>query len=65
MPSRSRARVRHSLGEFLREPHVDDLPIPLVELGDQRCQGVEVLDQFQRLVFAADEVRAAPIEEEL
>ncbi|GGX77213.1 hypothetical protein GCM10010515_51360 [Streptomyces fructofermentans] len=44
------------LGEFLDEPHVDDAPFPFVESGDQRGQGVEVLDQFEGRVVGAEEV---------
>jgi hypothetical protein len=44
------------LGEFFHEPHVDDLPVPLIEFGEQRDEGVEVLHRFQPLVFGTDEV---------
>ncbi|CAM5423071.1 hypothetical protein SCHAM137S_03638 [Streptomyces chartreusis] len=60
MLSRSRVRVRVNRwetciwgtptrspiwGEFLHEPQVDDLPVPLIELVGQRGDGVEVLDR--------------------
>ncbi|SED49281.1 hypothetical protein SAMN05216482_7651 [Streptomyces sp. PAN_FS17] len=68
MLSRSRVRVRVNRretciwgtptrspiwDEFLHEPQVDDLPVPLIELVGQRGDGVEVLDQFQRGVQSA------------
>lgn len=43
-------------GEFVDEPHLDDAPFAVVEFGDQGCQGVEVLDEFEGAVVEADEV---------
>lgn len=45
------------LGEFVDEPHVNDLPVALVRSGDHRGERVEDLHQFRRLVVVAEEVR--------
>lgn len=43
------------LGAFLDEPHVQDAPVLLVEVRDERGERVEVLDEFQGGIFHADE----------
>lgn len=44
------------LGGLLHEPQVDDLPVPLAQLGHQRGQRVEVLDEPQPVLLHTDEV---------
>ena len=45
------------LGHVRHEPQREDLPVALREFGDQRLQGLHVLDALESVVLVADAVR--------